>query len=53
MTREEAIDILQHHWTQIINPDYTDEEVNEALNIAIKALQEPVPELRREDAKVR
>lgn len=42
MTREEALDILEHHWTQIINPDYTDKETNEALNVAIEALsQEP------------
>ena len=42
MTREEAVDILEHNWTRLENHDYTEEELNEALDIAIKALeQEP------------
>ena len=42
MTREEVIDIFEHNWTRLENHDYTEEELNEALGIAIKALeQEP------------
>lgn len=42
MTREEAIDIFEHNWTRLENHDYTDDELNEALDIAIKVLeQEP------------
>ena len=42
MTREEAIDIFEHNWTRLENHDYTEEELNEAFDMAIKALeQEP------------
>lgn len=42
MTREEAIDIFEHNWTRLVNPDYTEEELNKAFGIALKALeQEP------------
>ena len=38
--REKAIDVLEHNWTRVINPDYTEEETNKALNRAIEALSE-------------
>ena len=38
MTREEAIEIFEHNWTRLVNPDYTEEELNDALNMAIKGL---------------
>lgn len=42
MTREEAIDIFEHNWTKLVNPDYTEGELNKAIGMAIKALkQEP------------
>lgn len=39
MTREEAIDIFEHNWTKLVNPDYTEEELNKAIGMAIKALK--------------
>ena len=42
MIRREALDILEHNWTRLVNPDYSDKELCEALDVAIKALeQEP------------
>ena len=41
MTREEAYDILDHNWTRLVNPDYTDEELGDAQNLAIELLKEP------------
>lgn len=38
MTREEAIDIFEHNWTRLENHDYTEDELNEALNIAMQTL---------------
>lgn len=47
MTNEEAIEIFEHNWTRLVNHDYTDEELNEALTTAIRALedQEPKPKI--------
>ena len=42
MTREEAMDIFEHNWTRLVNADYTEEELNKAIEMAVKALeQEP------------
>ena len=38
MTRDEALEILDHNWTRLVNPDYTDEELGKAQNMAIEAL---------------
>lgn len=35
MEREKAIEILEHNWTSLHNPDYTDEELAQALDVAI------------------
>ena len=40
MTNEQALEILEHNWTKLVNPDCTDEELGQALDIAIKALEE-------------
>lgn len=40
MKREEAIDIFEHNWTRLENHDYTEEELNEALDMAIEALKQ-------------
>ena len=40
MTREEAIEILEHNWSCLVNADYTEEECNKALHIAIEALEQ-------------
>ena len=40
MTREELIDIFEHNWTRLENHDYTEEELNCALTMAIKALKQ-------------
>ena len=40
MTTEEAIEIFEHNWTRLVNPDYTEEELNDALNMAIKCLNQ-------------
>ena len=39
MTRNEALEILDHNWTRLVNPDYTDEELGKAQNMAIEALK--------------
>ena len=39
MTRAEAIEILEHNWTSLHNPDYTDEELGQALDVAIASLE--------------
>ena len=42
MTREErdkAIDIFEHNWTQLVNGDYTEEELNMAISKALEALR--------------
>lgn len=51
MTREEAMDIFEHNWTRLVNADYTEEELNKAIEMAIKALeQEPCEDcVSRED----
>lgn len=41
MTNEEVKEIFDHNWTKLVNPDYSDEELGEAQNLAIKALSEP------------
>lgn len=40
MTNEEALEILEHNWTSLSNPDYTEKELCEALNLCIKALED-------------
>lgn len=40
MTKEETIDIFEHNWTRLVNHDYTDEELNKALTMAIEALEQ-------------
>ena len=42
MTRDEALEILDHNWTRLVNPDYTDEELGKAQNMAIEALEEVI-----------
>ena len=39
MTREKALEILEHNWTGISNPDYTEKELCEVLDIAIQILK--------------
>lgn len=39
MTRDEALEILDHNWTRLVNPDYTDEELGKAQDVAIEALE--------------
>ena len=39
MTNEQAIEILEHNWTKLVNPDCTDEELGQALDLAITALK--------------
>lgn len=38
MTRSEALDILEHNWTRLVNADYSDKELGEALSVAIQEL---------------
>ena len=40
MTRNEALEILDHNWTRLVNPDYTDEELGKAQNMAIETLEQ-------------
>lgn len=40
MTNEEALEILDHNWTRLVNSDYTDIELGQAQDLAIKALEE-------------
>lgn len=40
MNNAEAKEILDHNWTKLVNPDYSDEELGEAQNLAIKALEQ-------------
>ena len=40
MTNKEALEILEHNWTKLVNPDYTDKELGQALDIAIKVLEQ-------------
>lgn len=42
MTREEAMDIFEHNWTRLVNADYTEEELNKAIDMAIKALEQDI-----------
>ena len=39
MTNEEAIEILTDNWTTIDNSRYSSDELNEAFNMAIRALK--------------
>lgn len=39
MTNKEALEILDHNWTRLVNSDYTDTELGQALDLAIKALE--------------
>lgn len=39
MNNEQALEILTHNWTKLVNPDYTDEELGQALDLTIKALE--------------
>ena len=36
----EALEILDHNWTRLVNPDYTDEELGKAQNVAIETLEQ-------------
>ena len=38
MTREEAKEILTHNWTRVDNPNYSESELDEAVDMAIEAL---------------
>ena len=40
MTNEKALEILEHNWTGVSNPDYTEKELCEVLELAIKALEQ-------------
>lgn len=40
MTNEEALEILEHNWTGVSNPDYTEKELCEVLELAIKAIED-------------
>lgn len=40
MNNKDAREILDHNWTKLVNPDYSDEELGEAQNLAIKALEQ-------------
>lgn len=42
MELEKAIEILGHNWTQLFNPFYKEEELNNALNMATKTLNQTV-----------
>lgn len=35
MDNEEAKEILDHNWTKLVNPDYSDEELGEALDVVL------------------
>lgn len=39
MTNEEALEILDHNWTRLVNSDYTDIELGQAQDTAIKSLE--------------
>ena len=43
MTREEAREVFEHNWTRIDNPDYTEDELGEAIDMAIEALSADRP----------
>lgn len=43
MTREEALEILQHNWTRVENPNYSNDELDEAYYMAIEALSAERP----------
>lgn len=38
MSIEKTIDILEHNWTRLVNAEYTDDELNDAHNTAIRVL---------------
>ena len=42
MTREEAKEILTHNWTRVDNPNYSESELDEAIDMAIEALSQPI-----------
>ena len=44
MTNAEALEILDHNWTRLVNSDYTDEELGRAQDLAIEALKDKVKE---------
>jgi hypothetical protein len=39
ITDKEALEILNHNWTRLVNSDYTDIELGQAQDTAIKALE--------------
>ena len=39
MSNEKALEILDHNWTRLVNSDYTDIELGQAQDTAIKALE--------------
>lgn len=40
MNNEQVLEILEHNWTKLVNPDYTDEELGQALDLVLKAFEE-------------
>lgn len=40
MNNDKALEILDHNWTRLVNSDYTDEELGQAQDMAIEALEE-------------
>ena len=39
ITRTKVLEILEHNWTSLHNPDYTDEELGDALDFCITSLE--------------
>ena len=39
ITRTKVLEILEHNWTSLHNPDYTDEELGKALDFCISSLE--------------
>lgn len=39
MTNKEALEILEHNWTRLVNPEYTGIKLGQAQDLAIKALE--------------
>ena len=48
MTPEDALEIMEHDWTRIVNRHYKDEDLDEAREAVIKALRQQIDEDREE-----
>ena len=46
LTNKQALEILEHRWTKLVNPYCTDEELKQALDITINALQKETKKKR-------